>query len=260
MSAERVESIMVDTAYPGRPAAVWSYRPGLEPSAFPRTNWGHRGYDEMSVDAFVEQVVKDRAAADEQIADLRAEVDRLHRYIRRQWAAVSAAESTGAHASGRGVQAGDSISAAAQARAVLSQAQEIAEHRLAQADARLREAQRQAADRLERADRQVQSKLMDADRQVSQLIGAGEDVAAQRLTRVDAIAEQVLSEAGKDAVNRRVRAAQDADRMLTQARARYEDIVLRAHQRAGQVLGAPAVTGCSSAEKRQSRPAALRDR
>lgn len=202
VSAERAESTTADSAYPGRPASVWSYRPGLEPSTFPRTSWGHRGYDETSVDSFVEQAVKDRDAADQQISDLRAEVDRLHRYIRRQWTAVAAAESASAQASGRPVEAGGLASAAAQARAVIRQAQEIAERRLAQADARLSEAERQAADRLERADREVQIKLMDADRQASRLIGAGEDVAAKRLTKVDAIAEQILVEARKAALRR----------------------------------------------------------
>ena len=219
-----------DSAYPGRPTSVWSYRPGLEPSAFPRTNWGHRGYDEPSVDAFVEQVVKDRDAAELQISDLRTEVDRLHRYIRRQWAAVAAAESTGPQQSSRSVEG--LVSPAAQAQAVLSQAQEIADRRLAEADARLTDAERQAADRVAAADREIQIKLMDADSQVSRLIGAGEDEAAHRLTRVDMIAEQVLIEAGRDAANRRDQAEDDANRLLLLARTRYQDLVVRAHQRA----------------------------
>src|SRR4051794_18189930 len=119
---------------------AWSYRPELEPSVFPRSGWGQRGYEATAVDSFVDQVIKDRDAAAEQISDLRAEVDRLHRYIRRQWAAVAAAESAGAKQSGRPVDQSGLVSPAAQARAVLSQAQEIAERRLAQADARLGEA------------------------------------------------------------------------------------------------------------------------
>ena len=220
-----------DSAYPVRPASVWSYRPGPESSGFPRTSRGRRGYDEGSVDSFVQQVVKDRAAADGQISDLRAEIDRLHRYIRRQWAAVAAAESAGTPASGRAVTAGGP-SPAMQARTVLSQAQEIAERRLAQADARLSEAEHQAAARLTAADRQVQIKLVDADRRVSRLIGAGEDAAAQRLTRVDLIAEQVLIKATQDATRRRAQAEEAADQVLRLARARHEDIVVRAHQRA----------------------------
>jgi hypothetical protein len=220
------------SAYPGRPEPAWSHRPGLEVVAFPRTAWGHRGYEEASVDTFVEQAVRDRAAADEQISDLRAEVDRLHRYIRRQWAAVAAAESSSAQRTGRPLDDGALISPAAQARAVLSQAQEIADRRLAEADARLGAARQEADARLEHADRESRSKLMDADRQAGRLIGAGEGEAVQRLTRADAIAEQVLLAARQHAAARRERAQDDADRVLRSARSRYEDIVLRAHQRA----------------------------
>ncbi|HST86474.1 MAG TPA: hypothetical protein VLL08_32350 [Kineosporiaceae bacterium] len=230
--AESGRSTAPESAYPGRPTSVWSYRPGLEPSAFPRTNWGHRGYDETSVDAFVEQVLKDRDAAELQISDLRTEVDRLHRYIRRQWAAVAAAESesAGPRQGGRSVEG--LVTPAAQARAVLSQAQEIADRRLAEADARLTDAERQAEDRLASADREIQIKLMDADSQASRLIGAGQEEAAHRLTRVDMIAEQVLIEAGQDAANRRAQAEDDATRLLLLARTRYQDLVVRAHQRA----------------------------
>jgi cell division septum initiation protein DivIVA len=220
-----------DSAYPGRPTSVWSYRPGLEPSAFPRTNWGHRGYDEACVDAFVEQALKDRDAAELQISDLRTEVDRLHRYIRRQWAAVAAAESESADPQ-RGRSGEGLVTPAAQAKAVLSQAQEIADRRLAEADARLTDAERLAADRLASADREIQIKLMDADGQASRLIGAGQEEAAHRLTRVDMIAEQVLIEAGQDAANRRAQAEDDATRLLLLARTRYQDLMVRAHQRA----------------------------
>ena len=199
--------------------SVWSYRPGQEPAPFPLSQWGLRGYDEMSVDTFVQQLIRDRDAADQQIADLRAEVDRLHRYIRRQWAAVAAAESASAHAAGRPDEPGPLVSPAAQARAVLNQAQEIAEHRLAEADARLRETQLQVSDQLARADRQAEAARLDAEQQAGLLVSAGAEAAARRLHEVDTMAEQVLAEARQEAVNRL-------------ARARYEDIVVRAHQRA----------------------------
>jgi hypothetical protein len=213
---------------------AWSYRPGLEPAAFPHSGWGHRGYEATAVDSFVDQVIKDRDAAAEQISDLRAEVDRLHRYIRRQWAAVAAAESAGAKQSGRPIDPNGLVSPAAQARAVLGQAQEIAERRLAQADARLSEAERLAADRLDHADRQIHLRLVNADREVARVLGAGADEAAQRLTRVDAMAEQVLCEARQKATDRCAQAEDDADQLLLLARTRYEDIVVRAHHRADQ--------------------------
>src|SRR3954447_7679457 len=171
------DSSVVSSAYSDTSALVWSHRARAVPTCFPRTPWGHRGYEEIAVDTFVDQIVKDRDAAEEQISDLRAEVDRLHRYIRRQWAAVAAAESAGGRSASDGA-----VSPAAQARAVLSPAQEIAERRLAEADARLAEAdarlgdvERLAADRLAVAERMVQAKLTDADHQASRLIGAGED-------------------------------------------------------------------------------------
>ena len=170
----------------------WTYRPVAVPATFARTPWGHRGYDEAGVDAFADQVAKDLAAAEAEIGDLRAEVDRLHTYIRRQWAAVAAAEAAGDRSAGR---PGELVSPTAQARAVLTQAQEIAERRLAEADDRLAEA-------------------------------------AQRLSRADVLAEQVLAEARAEADGRRARAADDARRLLLGARSRYEDIVVRAHQRA----------------------------
>jgi hypothetical protein len=117
---------------------------------------------------------------------------------------------------------------------VLSQAQEIADRRLAQADARLAEIQRQADDLLEHADRQIQIKLVDAERQAGGLIDAGQAAAAQRLSQADEMAEQLLIEARQHATERRARAEDDASRVLNSARSRYEDIVLRAHQRAGR--------------------------
>jgi cell division septum initiation protein DivIVA len=137
----------------------------------------HRGYAETSVDAFAGQVVRELSVAEDQITDLRAEVDRLHTYIRRQWTAVAAAEAAGDRSAGRSTPVGDLVSPAAQARAVLHRAQEIADRRLAQADERLAEA--------------------------------------------ETIAEQVLTEAHSDST-----------RLLLVARSRYEDIVIRAHQRA----------------------------
>ena len=94
---------------------------------------------------------------DEQPA-LRAEIDRLHRYIRRQWAAVAAAQSAeaesesragaGAGSVGSGPVAAGPISPAAQARAVLRKAQEVADRRLAEAGPHVTRHPRQDAGRL----------------------------------------------------------------------------------------------------------------
>ncbi len=210
----------------------WTYRPPAVSATFTRTPWGHRGYDEAGVDAFADQVAKDLAAAETEIGDLRAEVDRLHKYIRRQWAAVAAAEAAGDRSAGRIARPGDLVSPAAQARAVLSQAQEIAERRLAEADGRLAEADRVAAERLRAADEQALARLVETDDAVTRQLADGDQLAAERLSRADTIAEQVLAEAREQADRRRAGATADARRLLLAARSRYEDIVVRAHQRA----------------------------
>jgi hypothetical protein len=86
--------------------------------------------------------VPDRAVPedDEQLARLRDEIARLHRYIRRQWSAVAAAQSNEV--------GGGPISPAAQARAVLRKAQEIADRRLAEAGPHVTRHPRQDAGRL----------------------------------------------------------------------------------------------------------------
>jgi hypothetical protein len=183
------------------------------------------------VDSWMHQAAQERSAAEDEIRDLRAEVDRLHRYIRRQWTAVAAAESAGRGPDNE-VSPDGLISPEAQARAVLVQAQEIAEHRMAQADARLTEAQRQASDRLAHADRQARLTLVEADREAARRIAESDGVACRRLATVDGIAEQVLTEARQDAEARRVRAQVDSNRLLLLARTRYQDLVTRAHQRA----------------------------
>ena len=205
----------VDGAVAGR---GWSYRPPGAPAGFPRTTWGHRGYDEASVDVFAQQMARDLATATDQIADLRTEVDRLHRYIRRQWAAVAAAEAASDRSAGRPAATGTLASPAAQARAVLSQAQEIADQRLAQAAQRLAEADRLADDRLLAAGRLADDRLRAADQQVR-----------ARLV--------------------------DSNRLLLLARARYEDIVVRAHQRADRA----AELALDEFESQNGRRAADRD-
>ena len=222
---------------------VWSPGRAPLPTTFARTPWGHRGYDEPAVDAFVSQVVQDLKAADDQIGDLRAEVDRLHRYIQRQWSAVAVAESVDRPANLP--VAGGLVTPAVQAREVLTQAEAMAERRLAQAEARLTqaearlaEAEQEAAELLDHTGRKVQAKLEDADREATRLIAESDGAAARQLNRVDAIAERMLVEAREDAENRRARAEEDSERLLLLARTRYEDIVVRAHQRADRAAEA----------------------
>jgi hypothetical protein len=109
---------------------------------------------------------------------------------------------------------------------------------LAQAEARLAEAEQEAAELLDHTGRKVQAKLEDADREATRLIAESDGAAARQLNRVDAIAERMLVEAREDAENRRARAQEDSERLLLLARTRYEDIVVRAHQRADRAAEA----------------------
>src|SRR5690349_4292575 len=122
--------------------AGWRHRPALARPAFPKTTWGHRGYDEAAVDAFARDASVKLHAADAEVDELRSEIDRLHRYIRRQWATIAAAgEKDGAR---HDAAATDANSPAAQARAVLAHANEIAQRHIAAATRRETDADRRA--------------------------------------------------------------------------------------------------------------------
>jgi len=83
---------------------------------------GYRGYDdESTVDLYLEHLRVGLTVTDGEVARLRAEVERLHRYIRRQWAVVAVA----ATEAGR-----PPVSPADQAWAVLARAQKIADRLL----------------------------------------------------------------------------------------------------------------------------------
>jgi hypothetical protein len=238
-------------------ASTWSHRERARldrrVAELPRTPWGRRGYDEAAVEALLAGVNQDLADADDQIDDLRGEVDRLHRYIRRQWAAVAAAEAAGKprgrhavdapdddlyrlSAHGRGSAGPEGASPSAQARAVLTQAQEIAERRLAEADARLAEAERLATARLTEAEREAdagaRATLADAEAAAAERLAAADEASGHRLARTERMAEKVLLEAEEEARTRKATAVDGARRLLVLARARYEDIIVRAHQRA----------------------------
>src|SRR5689334_17970320 len=216
---------------PGGSAPGWRHRPPLRRQAFPKTSWGHRGYDEPTVDAFVRDATIKLSAADREVDELRSEIDRLHRYIRRQWQAIAAAEERDGAPSG-----GDAASAspAAQARAVLAHANEIAQRHIAAATRRGEEAERQAEGTLVAADAEASRRMAAGDAAAAARVASAEDVAGQRLASADAMAEEVLAEAGRRAAHRLRRAGDEARRVLTEARDRYEELVVRSHGRADQ--------------------------
>jgi hypothetical protein len=85
---------------------------------------------------------------DEESAGLQAEIDRLHRYIRRQWAAVAAAQLAEDATSDPDRVPPGPISPSAQARAVMRKAQEVADRRLAETGPHITRHPRQDAGRL----------------------------------------------------------------------------------------------------------------
>jgi hypothetical protein len=211
--------------------AGWRHVPALAKPAFPRTTWGHRGYEEAAVDAFTRDATVRLHAADAEVDELRSEIDRLHRYIRRQWATIAAAgEADGA----RHDPVADANSPAAQARAVLAHANEIAQRHIAAANRRGEEVDRQAEGKLAAADAEAARRVAAAEAAGAARIGRAEELAGQRLASADAMAEEVLAEAGRRAANRLRRATEEARRVVVEARERYEDQVTRAHNRADQ--------------------------
>src|SRR4051812_1538325 len=203
----------------GDPGPGGRHRPVLRRPSFPKTPWGHRGYDEGTVDAFVRDAVIKLSAADLEVEELRVEIDRLHRYIRRQWAAIAAAEKDGTPDDATGT------SPAAQARAVLAHANEIAQRHIAAATRRVDEAERQAEGRLAAADAEAARRVAAAEATCATRVARAEDVASQRLASADAMAEEVLAEAGRRAAHRLSRASEEARRVMVEARSQYEELV-----------------------------------
>ena len=195
---------------------------------FPRALRGRRGYDETAVDRFVTQAMDRLTDQRSEIGDLRGEVDWLHTYIRRRWTEEAAtpepaAPSTSAPAASSPATSSPATSSPAtsspatspppgtpveQAHAVLARASELARRHVAEAQARLDEAQ---------------AKLDGAQVQ-----------AAHRLSSADAIADEVLAEAGRRAAYRLSHAEEQARRAIVTARVRYESVLQRAHRRAEQ--------------------------
>ena len=208
--------------------AGWRHRTALRRPQFPRTPWGHRGYDESTVDAFARDAVIKVTAAELEVEELRSEIDRLHRYIRRQWAAIAAA------ADGASPPDANGASPAAQARAVLAHANESAQRHVAAATRRLDEAERQAEERLVAAETEAARRVAVAEASGAVRVARAEDVASQRLASADAMAEEVLAEAGRRAAQRLRRASEEARRVTGEARAGYQEVLAGAHSRADQ--------------------------
>ncbi|WP_188190560.1 DivIVA domain-containing protein [Nonomuraea sp. SYSU D8015] len=141
----------------------WAHRPSndrqrLTPERvrnkeFSRTKFGHRGYSEDEVRAFLYRMADDMAAGDMEKADLRAEVERLRNWYKNHGAEVTTSGVTQARLN---VDAVNLLSRAQQtADAQIAQAEDYARRLVAQARQQyeqiLQEAQQQAEEASSRA-------------------------------------------------------------------------------------------------------------
>lgn len=166
----------------------------------------------------ISELIPDGRAEEAEVADLRRELDRLHRYIRQEWSRAGRQEAEPG-----------------------TLAQQVAEGRLAEADRRLLEstamatrhvdeAQARADQLLETAKARADAVLADAER----VLAEAETQAAQRLAAADSMAEQALARVWQEAARSRDRADEAARSAVASIQQRYQDIIVRAHQRAEQ--------------------------
>ncbi|MFI7586650.1 hypothetical protein ACIB24_06195 [Spongisporangium articulatum] len=190
--------------------------------AFPRTAWGHRGYEQEPVDRHVTALRGRLAAREAEVEDLRRELDRLHRYIRQEWQAATPRASDGA----------SPVTGPIALQPLLAQAQEVADARLAEADRRLQESKALADRHLADAEARAMRLKEAAHDEAVTLVEQAERRAAARLETAEIMAEQALSRAWQEAARSRSRAEAAARDAVDGIRRRYQEIVVRAHQRA----------------------------
>jgi hypothetical protein len=218
---------------------------------FPRSPVGRRGLHEDAVEGFRDYVARALEQADAERASLLAEIDRLHSYIRTQWAADAPAErddDVPVTTPGEGQWDGCTrwsgssevvrqdgyadlpASPAGQALDVLAKAQAIADQRIAEAEARLHEAELRAA----QAERRVES--------AEQRAGLAQEQARRCMAEADEALQQRWDEAEQEIATRRACAdaeisrrlsavEDDALRVIERAWDEYEVVLTRAHRR-----------------------------
>ena len=218
---------------------------------FPRSPVGRRGLHEEAVEGFRDYVAQALERADAERASLIAEIDRLHAYIRTQWAAGAPAERDddlpattpgeepwdgctrwggSAEVVRRDGYADLPASPAGQALDVLARAQAVADQRIAEAQARLAEADARAAEaelRVESAEQraglaQEQARwcMAEADEAIQQRWELAEQEIATRRASAEAEIDQRLGAVEDDAL-----------RVIERAWDEYEEVLTRAHRR-----------------------------
>jgi len=213
---------------------------------FPRSPVGRRGLHEEVVEEFRDYVAGALEHADRERASLLAEIDRLHAYIREQWAngaatgpeqdplAATPAESVNGHRHAevrrRDGLLDDPSSPAGQALEVLARAQALADQRMAQAQERLDGAERMVEDaesRLDRAEKRAGLAMDQARRSITE----ADDAIQERWERADR--EIAARRAAADAeIDHRLGAVEEeAFAVIERAWNQYEEILARAHRR-----------------------------
>ena len=205
---------------------------------FPLTAVGRRGLQAEPVEQFRRWVHESFERAGAESAALRAEIERLHLYIRSQWSRADAAAVPGdpTAVAKRGgpnptppagivpvdspapAQAG--LTATSQALEMLTRAQAIADQRTAAADAREAAAEQrmaQAAALVEQAEKRA---------------AMARDQARHSVLEADTVIEQRWTRAEREIAARMDEAENEALDVVARACVEYEDILTRAHRRA----------------------------
>lgn len=211
---------------------------------FPVTPVGRRGLQPEPVERFRRWVFESLDRAGAESGALRAEIERLHLYIRQQWQQADAGAPAGAPARagdgaaadgdhpewfspGRPSRAGAGQVPAqggstpiGQALEVLARAQAIADQRIAAADAKLAEAEQRIAEAQAMAE-QAEKRAALARDQARHSVLEADELIAHRWQAAEAEIATRLDEAEQEALDVVARACRE-----------YEDILTRAHRRA----------------------------
>lgn len=171
--------------------------------------------------ALLQRAAEALTAAELQIGELHAEVDRLNAYVRDQWDSTSPERAVAGSGSttGGGGQTGGSAGVA-QALEVMARAEQVAFERLAHAE----DEERQAHYRATAAEQRVHA--------AQQRVAAAAQQARELTARADREATAAREKAGAQAGQLLQDAERGACAALEAAREQYEQILTRAHRRA----------------------------
>ena len=218
---------------------------------FPITAVGRRGLQAEPVEQFRRWVLESFERAGTESAALRAEIERLHLYIRSQWSRADAAalprdpnavaQRGGLNAtppagivpvdSPAPAQAQAGPTATGQALEMLTRAQAIADQRIAAADARAAAAEQRMAQATALVEQAEKRAAMARDQARHSVLEA-DTVIEQRWTRAEREIATRMDEAEREIATRMDEAENEALDVVARACVEYEDILTRAHRRA----------------------------